>query len=156
MNAEARIIELGLRLPPPLTPAFSYVPARRAGDLLYLAGHGPLKGAAYSPESFVRGKLGQDLDVAQGQEAARLTGLALLATLREHLGSLDAVQDVVKVLGMVNCAPGFTRIPEVINGCSDLLIAVFGDAGRHARSAVGVAELPFGIAVEIEMIVRVA
>jgi enamine deaminase RidA (YjgF/YER057c/UK114 family) len=156
MNAEARIAELGLKLPAALTPVYSYVPARRAGDILYLAGHGPLKGDPYIAESFIRGKLGRDLDLAQGQEAARLTGLALLATIRENLGTLDAVREVVKVLGMVNCAPGFTQIPEVINGCSDLLIGVFGDAGRHARSAVGVAELPFGIAVEIEMIVRVA
>jgi enamine deaminase RidA (YjgF/YER057c/UK114 family) len=104
----------------------------------------------------VRGKVGTDLDLAAARDAARLVGLSLLATVRRELGTLDAVRRVVKVLGMVNCAPGFNQTPAVIDGCSDLLVEVFGDdIGRHARSAVGMAELPFDIPVEIEMIIEV-
>jgi len=104
----------------------------------------------------VTGKVGTDLDLDDARRAARLVALNLLATLRRELGSLDAVRRVVKVLGMVNCSPGFNQMPAVIDGCSDLLVAVFGDEiGRHARSAVGMAELPFGIPVEIEMVVEV-
>jgi len=151
MGAEDRIVELGLELPEIAPPAGTYVPVTRSGNLLFLSGHGPRR-----PDgSHVTGKVGGDLDVAEGKEAARLTAMQMLATLRNELGSLDRVRRVLKVLGMVNCAPGFNRTPEIINGCSDLLVEVFGDAGRHARSAVGMAELPFDIAVEIEMIVEV-
>jgi enamine deaminase RidA (YjgF/YER057c/UK114 family) len=102
----------------------------------------------------MRGKVGADLTVAEGQRAARMTALSILATLNAELGDLDRIQRVVKVFGMVNVAPGFDQMPAVIDGCSDLLVEVFGDAGRHTRSAVGLAELPFGIAVEIELIAQ--
>ncbi len=150
--AESRLEALGLTLPPPLQPAGNYVDAVRTGDLLFLAGHGPVQ-----PDGIVvRGKVGTDLDLDAARDAARLVGLSLLATVRRELGTLDAVRRVVKVLGIVNCAPGFNQTPAVIDGCSDLLVEVFGDdIGRHARSAVGMAELPFDIPVEIEMIVEV-
>jgi enamine deaminase RidA (YjgF/YER057c/UK114 family) len=128
------------------------VTAVRSGNLLFTSGHGPLKDGRVA----FQGKVGRELTVEQGQEAARLTGLNLLATLRDALGSLDRVRRVVKVLGMVQCADDFTDQPKVINGFSDLVVEVFGDAGRHARSAVGMGSLPFGIPVEIEMIVEIA
>jgi enamine deaminase RidA (YjgF/YER057c/UK114 family) len=152
MGADARVTELGLELPEPQPPVANYVSAVRAGDLLFLAGHGPWDAGG----RIVLGKLGRELDVAAGAEAARLSGLALLATMRSELGSLDRVARIVKLLVMVNCAPGFNDMPAVANGCSDLLVEVFGDAGRHARSAVGMAELPFDIAVEIEAVVQIA
>jgi enamine deaminase RidA (YjgF/YER057c/UK114 family) len=102
----------------------------------------------------VRGKVGSDLTLEEGQHAARMTGLSILATLNAELGDLDRIERVLKVFGMVNCAPGFNQMPAVINGCSDLLVEIFGDAGRHTRAAVGMAELPFDIAVEIELIAR--
>lgn len=151
MGADARLTELGLELPEPQQPVANYVSAVRAGDLLFLAGHGPLS----ADGRIVFGKVGRDLDVAAGAEAARLCGLGLLAATRAELGSLDRVARVVKLLVMVNCAPGFNDTPTVANGCSDLMVQVFGDAGRHARSAVGMAELPFDIAVEIEAVVEV-
>jgi len=148
MTAEERLAELGIELPASSPPAANYVRAVRTGSLLFVSGHGPQR-----PDgSTVQGKVGRDLDVAAATDAARLVGLNLLATMRRELGSLDLVTRVVKVLGMVNCAPGFNQTPTVINGCSDLLVEVFGDAGRHARSAVGMAELPFDICVEIELI----
>jgi enamine deaminase RidA (YjgF/YER057c/UK114 family) len=152
MGADARVTELGLELPEPQPPVANYVSAVRAGDLLFLAGHGPWDAGG----RIVLGKLGRELDVAAGAEAARLSGLALLATMRSELGSLDRVARIVKLLVMVNCAPGFNDMPTVANGCSDLLVEVFGDGGRHARSAVGMAELPFDIAVEIEAVVQIA
>jgi enamine deaminase RidA (YjgF/YER057c/UK114 family) len=152
MGADTRVTELGLELPEPQPPVANYVSAVRAGDLLFLAGHGPWDAGG----RIVLGKLGRELDVAAGAEAARLSGLALLATMRSELGSLDRVARIVKLLVMVNCAPGFNDMPTVANGCSDLLVEVFGDAGRHARSAVGMAELPFDIAVEIEAVVQIA
>ena len=151
MTADQRLTELGIELPEPFPPAGNYVPAVRTGSLLFLSGTGP----ARADGSFVRGKVGGDIDLDGGVEAARLTGLQLLASMRQELGSLDRVRRVVKTLGMVNCAPGFNRTPQVIDGCSSLLVEVFGDAGRGARSAVGVAELPFDIAVEIELVVEV-
>ena len=152
MSAESRLVELNITLPAPSTPVANYVMAVRSGQLLFLAGHGP-----YDLDGSIRtGKVGRDLDVTQAGEAARLVGLNLLATIRRELGSLDEVTQVVKLLGMVNCAPGFNAIPQVINGCSDLMVEVFGESiGRHARSAVGMAELPMDIAVEIEMICEV-
>jgi enamine deaminase RidA (YjgF/YER057c/UK114 family) len=144
---EARLAELGIELPEPAKPGGNYVPAKRHGDTLYLSGHG-----ATAP----LGKVGTDLTLEQAYEAARQTGLLLLAALRAELGSLDEVKSVVKLLGMVNCAPGFNNTPGVINGCSDLLVEVFGEEkGRGARSAVGMAELPFDIPVEIELIAAV-
>ncbi len=124
-------------------------------DLLFLSGHGPMP-SDFKSGAIRKGKVGKDLTVEQGQQAARATGLALLATMRASLGSLDKVKRVVKVVGFVNSAPGFTDQPKVINGCSDLMIEIFGEKiGAHARSAVGVADLYFDIPVEIEMVVEV-
>jgi len=147
---EARLAALGIALPPVFPPAGNYLGCKRVGDVLHVGGHGPV-----GTEGVKRGKVGRDLDLAGAQQAARATALSMLATLRQELGSLDRVRQVVKVFGMVNCAPGFNRTPAVMDGCSDLLVAVFGDAGRHTRSAVGMAELPFDIAVEIEMILEI-
>ena len=151
MTAESRLVELGIELPTPFGPAGAYVPAVRTGDLVFLSGAGPIA----DDGSKVTGKVGRDLDLAEARHAARLVGLQLLASLRAELGSLDRVDRLVKVLGMVNCAPGFNQTPPVIDGCSELFIEVFGEHGRGARSAVGMAELPFDIAVEIEAIFAV-
>ncbi len=151
MTIEDRLHELGIELTEVFPPAGKYVGAVRTGSLVFVSGAGPIR-----PDgTFVTGKVGRDVDLDAAKEAARLTGLQLLAVLRAELGSLDRVARVVKTLGMVNCAPGFNRTPAVIDGCSELLIEVFGDAGRGARSAVGMAELPFDIAVEIELVVEV-
>jgi len=147
---EDRLAELGIELPPVSKPVANYLSSKRSGDLLFVGGHGPT-----GPGGVVRGKVGGSLSAAQGRDAARLTALSLLAAVRDALGTLERVRQVVKVFGMVNCAPGFNRTPEVIDGCSDVLVAVFGEAGRHTRSAVGMAELPFDIAVEIELILEV-
>jgi enamine deaminase RidA (YjgF/YER057c/UK114 family) len=130
----------------------NYVGAVRVGNLLFLSGHGPVRDG----KPTATGKVGKDLTTEQGAQVAREVGLALLATTRAHLGSLDKVKKVVKVLGMVNSAEGFGDQPKVINGFSDLMVEVFGEAiGKHARSAVGMAALPVGIPVEIEMILEV-
>ena len=153
MSAEARLSELGIELPPVGSSAGLYVPAVRTGNLVFLSGQGPTA----ADGSVALGKVGRDLDVDEAKEAARVTGINLLAALRAEIGSLDNVTRIVKLLGMVNCAPGFNNTPGVINGCSELLLEVFGDdVGRHARSAVGMAELPFDIAVEIELVVEVS
>jgi len=149
-SAEARLKEKNIRLPTPAVPVANYVGAVRVDNLLFVSGHGPitLKGRM--------GKVGKDLTLEEGYQVAREVGLNLLATTRASLGSLDKVKRVVKVLGMVNSAPGFTDQPKVINGASDLFVEIFGEAiGKHARSAVGMAELPFGIPVEIEMVLEV-
>lgn len=152
MNAEQRLRELRIELPPPARPAGSYVGAAQSGNLLFLAGHGPRR-----PDgSLIVGRLGADFTVEQGYEAARATALALLGTMKAELGSLDRVVRIVKVLGMVQCTPEFQQHPAVINGASDLLVEVFGESGRHARSAVGMASLPFGIAVEVEVVAEIA
>ena len=130
----------------------NYVSAVQTGNLLFLAGKGPLPVDGKRPS----GKLGRDYTVEQGYEFARSTGLDLLAVMRSELGSLDRVKRVVKVLGMVNAVPDFADSPKVINGCSDLFVQVFGDKGRHARSAVGMGTLPMGIPVEVECIVEVS
>jgi enamine deaminase RidA (YjgF/YER057c/UK114 family) len=136
-----------------MPPVGNYVAAVRTGNLLFLAGHGPLR----VDGTMVTGKVGADLDLAAARDAARLVALNLVATVRRELGSLDAVGRIVKVLGMVNCASGFSDTPAVIDGCSDVLVELFGeDVGCHARSAVGMAELPFNIPVEIEMIVEIS
>ena len=151
MSHEARLAALGLALPAAPRPVATYATIVAHGDLLYTAGHGPLR-----PDgTFVTGKLGATLDVAAGREAARLTGLAILATLRAQLGTLDRIARIVKVLGIVNATPEFTDHPRVIDGFSDLMVQVFGDAGLAARSAIGTSSLPAGIAVEIETIVAV-
>jgi enamine deaminase RidA (YjgF/YER057c/UK114 family) len=146
MSAEKRLKELGIQLAAPTPPVANYVNAVRTGNLLFLAGKGP--GA-------VKGKLGAEFSVEQGYQHARSVGLALLAVMKAELGSLDRVNRVVKLLGMVNGTPEFTDQPKVINGCSDLFVEVFGDKGKHARSAVGMGSLPNAIPVEIECIVEV-
>jgi len=148
---ESRLLELGIELPPAPAPAANYVTVLRTGNHLYTSGHGP----SLPDGSLITGKVGVDIDLDRACDAARTTGLNLFATLRAELGTLDHVARVVKVLGMVNCSPDFTQHPSVIDGCSDLIVSVFGDVGRHARSAVGVSSLPFGICVEIEMIVEI-
>lgn len=150
MSAEDRLRELDIVLPEPPRPIASYVTFATTGQVAYLSGHGPLR-----PDgTLVKGRVGVDLGLAEAHGAARLVGLGLLATMREGLGSLDRVTRVVKLLGMVNCTAEFEDHPAVINGCSDLLVEVFGEAGRHARSAVGMGSLPGNIPVEIEAIIE--
>lgn len=151
MKVEQRLKELGIELAKPTTPVGSYVNAVRTGNLLYLAGKGP--GLPGKPLPV--GKLGRDFSIDQGYGFARDTGLSILAALKEELGDLDRVKRIVKVLGMVNATSEYGSQPEVINGCSDLFVEVFGERGRHARSAVGMGSLPRGIPVEIEVIVEV-
>jgi len=151
MGAEAKLKQLGITLPPQVTPVANYIPFVRVGTLLFLAGHVPIRDG----KPLSRGKLGRELSVEDGYKMAREVGLNALATVRTALGSLDKVKRVVKVLGMVASAEGFTDHPKVVNGFSDLMVEVFGEAGRHARSAVGMAELPLGVPVEIEMILEV-
>ncbi len=151
MGAEATLKQLGITLPPQVTPVANYVPSVRVGTLLFLAGHVPIRDG----KPLSRGKLGRELSVEDGYKMAREVGLNALATVRTALGSLDKVKRVVKVLGMVASAEGFTDHPKVVNGFSDLMVEIFGEAGRHARSAVGMAELPLGVPVEIEMILEV-
>jgi len=153
---EDRLARLGLALPavfagpPGLEVRFELVLV--VGDVAYVSGHGPMDGAT----PLVQGKVGGDLTFEQGYDAARATALSILASLRQELGDLDRVRAWIKALGLVNCAPGFNRTPGVINGFSDLILELWGDAGRHARSAIGVAELPFDIPVEIEAVVQLA
>ncbi len=151
MGAEARIAELKLELPPAPKPVATYVTAIRHGDLLYVSGHGPYR----TDGTLITGRLGENMEVEAGQVAARQTGLAILATLRAHLGSLDKVVQLVKSLGMVNSTPHFHDHPKVINGYSDLMKDVFGEAGVGTRSAIGMVALPGGIAVEIEAVFQV-
>jgi enamine deaminase RidA (YjgF/YER057c/UK114 family) len=148
---EQNLARLNLTLPEAPAPIGAYVPVRRSGSTLYLSGHLPPAGSA-----FPKGKVGVDLTVDQAKQAARDVGLNLLASLRKALGSLDKVAAVVKVVGLVNCLPDFEDHPKVINGCSELMLEVFGEAGKHARSALGAVSLPRGVPVEIEMIVEVA
>jgi enamine deaminase RidA (YjgF/YER057c/UK114 family) len=171
MGAEARLQELGVQLPELLPAVGNYLPAKRLGDLVFVSGHGPIRvdrsGRIPGKDSreillpddlgaVITGKVGADISLEEARDAARLTGLFLLSALRAEIGSLDRVRSVLKVFGMVNCSPGFNNTPAVIDGCSDLLVDIFGDeVGRHARSAVGMAELPLNIAVEIEMVVAV-
>jgi enamine deaminase RidA (YjgF/YER057c/UK114 family) len=153
MNAEARIAELKLELPPAPKPVAAYKPVVIAGNLAYVSGHGPLK----ADKTLITGRVGADLDAAAGKLAARQVGLAILATLREQLGNLDRVRRVIKVLGMVNSTAEFRDHPAVINGCSELFADIWGpENGLGARSAVGMGSLPGNIAVEIEAIFELA
>ena len=153
MSVEQRLNELGIALPKVGAPIGNYVHAKRIGNLLYLSGKGPPEGA---DGKMPRGKLGAGMSVDEGYRHARQVGLVLIAAIRDALGGdLDRVEDIVKVLGMVNAAPDFEDHPKVVNGCSDLFVEVFGDRGRHTRSAVGMSSLPGGIPVEIEVIVAV-
>ncbi|MGA3398243.1 MAG: RidA family protein [Acetobacteraceae bacterium] len=151
MTADERLAALGLTLPPPPKPAGNYVPFRLAGTLLFLSGVGPRRVDGMS----VTGKVGAEVTLEQAREAAKLCGLNLLTNMISAVGTLDRIDTVLKVLGMVNAVPDFTRHPQVIDGCTDLFVAVFGDNGRPARSAVGMGSLPFNISVEVEAIVLV-
>ena len=152
MSADAKLAELGIELPPAPKPAGVYNPLVTTGNLVYLSGHGPLK----SDGTMITGKVGSDLTEAEGKAAARQTGLALLATIRSQLGSLDKIKRIIKVLGMVNATPDFATHPSVINGCSELFVELWGENGRAARSAVGMGSLPGNISVEIELIAELA
>jgi len=153
MSHESRFSSLGLSLPPAPKPVAVYRPLVIHGGLAYVSGHGPLK----EDRSLITGRVGADLTLEEGKAAARQVGLAILATLREQLGSLDRIRRLIKVLGMVNSAPDFLDHPKVINGCSELFAQVFGDEyGIGARSAVGMGPLPGNIAVEIEAIFELA
>lgn len=151
MKIETKLTEMGLALPAPGRPLANYVPAVRTGNLVFLSGHGPV----LENGSLIKGKVGGDLTLEEGYNAARQVALVLLASLKSEIGDLNKVRRVVKLLGMVNCTPDFVDQPKVINGASDLLVELFGDRGKHARSAVGMNALPLNIAVEIEMIVEV-
>ncbi|MCH7711129.1 MAG: RidA family protein [Proteobacteria bacterium] len=151
MSVEERLRELGIELPEPPPPVGNYIGAVTVGNLVFLSGHGPRSASG----EYSSGKVGGELTPEQGQEEARQVGLDMLATLRAEIGDLDRVRRVVKVLGMVNAAPDFRNHPKVIDGFSDLMVEVFGEKGRGARSAVGMGSLPFQIPVEVEMIVEI-
>jgi enamine deaminase RidA (YjgF/YER057c/UK114 family) len=148
---EENVARLGIDVSNVPAPVANYVPAVRAGNLVFMSGQGPKTAAG----DWMKGKVGDGVSVDEAYEAARVCGVNLLAALRSEIGDLNKVRRVVKLLGMVNAAPGFTDQPQVINGCSDLLVEIFGDKGKHARSAVGMGSLPMQISVEIEMIVEV-
>ena len=145
---EQRLADAGLLLPAPQKPSGNYAPVRRFGQLLFVAGHGPKDAAG----NYMCGRLSGEADIDRGYEAARAAALNLLATVKETVGNLDAVEGVLKVLGMVNADPAFTAHPQVIDGCSDVLVTAFGERGLHARSAVGMGSLPHGMSVEVEAI----
>lgn len=148
---DARLKELKIELPPLSKPIANYVKVVRTGNLLFLAGHGPQK----ADGTWVTGKLGKDMTIEQGYEASRLTAIQLLGTIKTELGSLNKVKRIVKVNGMVNCTSDFYDQPKVINGCSDLLVAVFGENGKHARAAIGMNSLPMNTAVEIDLVLEI-
>ena len=150
MSYEQKLTQLGLALPAPPKPVANYVPVVRVGDLLFLSGVLPSRDG----QLIMTGKLGQNLSIEQGMEAARVAVLNGLSIIRQEAGSLDRVKRIVKMVGHIASAPGFTDQPQVLNGASDLLVSLFGDAGRHARVAVGAAELPRQAPVEIELIVE--
>lgn len=151
VDYDKKLKDLGITLMEPSKPIANYVKAVRTGNLVYLAGHGPVQ-----PDGkYVTGKVGRELTIEQGYEAAKLTAIGCLSTLKAEIGDFNKVKRIVKVLGMVNCHSDFTDHPKVINGCSDLLVAVFGDKGKHARSAVGMNSLPMNTSVEIEIIIEV-
>ena len=151
IDFDKKLKELGIVLSPPSKPVANYVKAVRVGNLLFLSGHGPTK----ADGSNITGKVGKDLTVEQGYEAAKLTAEGIISTLKAELGDLNKVKRVVKVNGWVNCYPDFADQPKVINGCSDLMVALFGEKGKHARAAMGAVALPSNIAVEIEMVIEV-
>lgn len=151
MEIEKRLEELGIALPNAPAPLANYVTVRRSGNLLFMSGAGPFENG----KPIITGKLGRELDTEQGYKAARLAGLNLIAQLKNTLGDLDRIRQLVKMLAFVASTPDFTAQPAVINGASDLFVEVFGDAGKHARSAVAVPVLPMDVAVEIELIVEV-
>ncbi|WP_261304090.1 RidA family protein [Paenibacillus andongensis] len=148
---EQRLQELGITLPSSPEPRFTYIPCNQTGNLIYLSG----QDCRVNGELMYEGKVGREVTIEQGQEAARQTIINCLAVMKGYLGDLDRVVKIVKMLGFVNSAPGFSDQPYVINGASDLLVAVFGEQGKHARSAIGTSDLPFHTPVEIELIVEV-
>lgn len=151
MDIEKKLIELNITLPNTPKPIANYVPSKRSGNLIFLSGQGPRK-----PDGdFISGKVGVDISVDEAYDAARMVGIQLLSALKSEITDLNNVKQIIKLLGMVNAIDSFKDHPNVINGCSDLLVEVFGEKGKHARSAVGVASLPNQIPVEIEMIVEV-
>jgi enamine deaminase RidA (YjgF/YER057c/UK114 family) len=147
---EERLTALRLELPPPPGPAANTVNCRRSGNLLFVGPHGPV-----TPSGLVRGKVPTRVSVREARAAARAATLAALSSARKELGSLDRIRQVVSVFGMVNCAPTFTRMPEVLDGSSEVLVELFGDAGLHVRTTGGMAELPFDVAVEVELVLEV-
>ena len=151
MEIENRLKEIGIELPSPVKPVANYVTAVQTGNLVFTSGHGPVNMSG----DLETGQLGADMTVEEGYQSARLVGLGLISTLKDALGDLDRIKRVVKVVGFVNSTPAFLDHPKVINGVSDLLVEVFGDKGRHARSAVVMVQLPGGIPVEVEVIVEV-
>ena len=151
MQIETKLKEMGIELPQAASPMANYVPAVRSGNTVFLSGHGPFG----EDGSLITGKVGSDLTIEQGYEAARRVAVGLLGSLKSAIGDLDNIKQIVKVLGFVNCPSDFVDQPKVINGASDFLVEVLGDKGKHARSAVGTNALPMNIAVEIEMIVEV-
>jgi enamine deaminase RidA (YjgF/YER057c/UK114 family) len=153
MTPEERLKALGLELPPPFKDEANRVRALRSGNHIYMSGHGPL-GPGNVP--YVTGKLGRELTIPQGFDAARLTALCTLSTLRRYLGTLDPVTRVVRVVGFINCAPGFNTPSDVLHGFSDMMVEIFGENGRHTRSAIGVAELYADIPIEVEALFEVA
>lgn len=152
MSAEQKLNELGLTLPQPPKPVANYVPAVKTGNLLFVSGHGPYNDG----KTKISGKVGRELTIEEGYQTARNVALNCLASVKDTVGDLNKVKRVVKLLGMVNCTEDFKDSPKVINGCSDLLVTIFGEAGRHARSAVGMQALPNQIPVEIEMILEIS
>ena len=152
MNAEQKLNELGITLPKPPRPVANYVPAVKTGNFLFLSGHGPRNDG----QTKISGKVGRELTIEEAYQTARNVGLNCLATIKDTIGDLNKVKRVVKLLGMVNCTEDFKDQPKVINGCSDLLVNIFGEAGKHARSAVGMQALPNQIPVEIEMILEIS
>jgi len=149
-DPEARLKEMGITLKVPDEPTANFLLAVQVGNLVFLSGHGPMQ----ENGEYMKGKVGSDLDVTQGAAAARLTGISLLTSLKYQIGSLNRVKRIVKVLGMVNAVTTFEQHPQVMHGFSDFMVEVFGESGKHARSAVGMGSLPFNIPVEIEMIVE--
>ena len=150
-NPEAKLDSMGIILPEPPTPVANFVNSVQTGNLLFLSGNGPLK----ADGKFITGKLGADLTIEEGYEAARITGINQLGVIKNAIGDLSRVKRIVRVTGMVNASPDFTQHPSVVNGFSDLMVAVFGKKGKHTRAAVGMGSLPFNIAVEIDMIVEI-
>lgn len=149
-DPEAKLKELGIQLIKPVAPIANFVKAVRVGNMVYLAGHGPDKPGG----GYITGKVGSDLTLEQGKEAARVAGISLLSSLKAEIGDLNKVKRIVKVLAMINATTTFEQHPQVVNGFSDLMVQVFGENGKHARSSVGMSSLPLNIAVEIEMIVE--
>ncbi len=152
MSAEQKLNELGLTLPQPPKPVANYVPAVKTGNLRFVSGHGPYNDG----KTKISGKVGRELTIEEGYQTARNVALNCLASVRDTIGDLNKVKRVVKLLGMVNCIEDFKDSPKVINGCSDLLVTIFGEVGKHARSAVGMQALPNQIPVEIEMILEIS